>query len=158
MRRARIEYVASGSAISGTVTFPGGPAQPFTSAAELERCLGQGAQALLLVRSPEPASIAGQDDLARLSETELEIVNRAVAGDSNREIADALFYSVKSVEAYLTRIYRRLGIEGRDGLAAATEDLEPSEADRALVLGGAGAPAASTAPAIKTVVVELYVA
>jgi hypothetical protein len=52
----------------------------------------------------------------------------ALAGASNREIAIALCYSVKSVEAYLTRVYRRLGIEGRSGLPAVAdefEDLEP---------------------------------
>ena len=91
-------------------------------------------------------SLARSDDdgLARLSPTERAIARQALAGDSNREIADALFYSVKSVEAYLTRVYRRLGIEGRSGLpivAEALEDLEPRDrrpsASRA---GAAGRP------------------
>ena len=37
----------------------------------------------------------------------------AAGGASNRDIAADTFYSVKSVEAYLTRVYRKLGVSGR---------------------------------------------
>ena len=40
-------------------------------------------------------------------------------GDSNREVADALFVSVRAVEANLTRIYAKLGIRGRAELMRA---------------------------------------
>jgi DNA-binding CsgD family transcriptional regulator len=163
MRRARIEYCVEGSMIMGTVTFPGRPSQRFTSADELERCLGRGAGGLVLVDSShhDPDDDA---DLTALSATEQAIAQRAAAGASNREIADAMYYSVKSVEAYLTRIYRRLGIEGREGLHSLVpaEDLAPPEADHHLVSGGAAGgggsvdePAQSGA---QTVVIELFVA
>ncbi len=161
MRRARIEYVLQGSVISGTVTFPGRPSQRFESAPELERCLGRGAGGLVLVDASH-ATADAEADLTALSPTEQAIAQRAAAGASNREIADSLYYSVKSVEAYLTRIYRRLGIEGRDGLNAIVkaEDLEPPEADHELIGGGAagaGSSGAAPEPGAQAVVVELFV-
>lgn len=163
MRRARIEYVVHGSVISGTVTFPGRPSQSFATADELERCLGRGAGGLVLVDATH-GTPDDQADLTALSPTEQSIAQRAAAGDSNREIADALYYSVKSVEAYLTRIYRRLGIEGREGLNAIVraEDLAPPDADRDLVggggLGGGPVGPGAPAPSPQPVVVELFVA
>ena len=41
------------------------------------------------------------------------------AGGTNREVADALFVSVHTVEANLKRIYRKLGIRSRTELASA---------------------------------------
>lgn len=162
MRRARIEYIVEGSAITGTLTFPGRPSQRFNSADELERCLGRGAGGLVLVDATQHEA-EDDADLTALSATEQAIAQKAASGASNREIADALFYSVKSVEAYLTRIYRRLGIEGREGLHSLVqaEDLEPPDSDRELVSGGAaggasGSEAAADAP--RAVVVELFVA
>ncbi len=40
------------------------------------------------------------------------------AGSTNREVADALFVSVHTVEANLKRIYRKLGIRSRTELAS----------------------------------------
>jgi len=163
MRRARIEYIVEGNVITGTLTFPGRPSQRFTSADELERCLGRGAGGLVLVDATQRAP-EDEADLTALSATEQAIAQRAAAGASNREIADSMYYSVKSVEAYLTRIYRRLGIEGREGLQSLVpaEDLEPPESDRELVGGGAVgggwvSDAGAQAPA-GAVVVELFVA
>ena len=39
------------------------------------------------------------------------------AGQTNPEIAATLYVSVKTVEANLTRIYRKLGLRGRVDLA-----------------------------------------
>ena len=39
-------------------------------------------------------------------------------GASNREIAERLYVSVKTVEATLTRIYRKLEVRSRTQLAA----------------------------------------
>ena len=39
------------------------------------------------------------------------------SGHSNPEIAATLYISVKTVEANLTRIYRKLGLRGRVDLA-----------------------------------------
>jgi hypothetical protein len=42
----------------------------------------------------------------------------AAAGAQNKEIAGALFISVKTVEANLSRVYTKLGIRSRTELAA----------------------------------------
>jgi DNA-binding CsgD family transcriptional regulator len=43
----------------------------------------------------------------------------AADGRSNREIAQALYVSHKTVEKHLTAAYRKLGVDGRDDLATA---------------------------------------
>jgi DNA-binding CsgD family transcriptional regulator len=45
----------------------------------------------------------------------------AKEGLTNREIAQALFLSPKTVEMHLSRIYRKLAIHGRVELTAAFE-------------------------------------
>jgi DNA-binding NarL/FixJ family response regulator len=55
----------------------------------------------------------------RLSATESEIVELVVAGRSNKEVAQALHLSPKTVEWNLSKIYRRLGVHSRTELAAA---------------------------------------
>ncbi|MHB8690416.1 MAG: helix-turn-helix domain-containing protein [Solirubrobacteraceae bacterium] len=54
-----------------------------------------------------------------LSQTERAVAEAAARGASNREIATSLFYSVKTIEAYLTRIYRKLDVGNRADMAAA---------------------------------------
>jgi len=53
-----------------------------------------------------------------LTATELQVAELAAAGRTNREMAQALFMSPKTVEANLTRIYRKLGIASRAELGA----------------------------------------
>ncbi len=62
------------------------------------------------------ASSSG-DTSGRLSPTESEIVNLVRVGRTNREVADALHLSPKTVEWNLTRIYRKLGVRSRTELA-----------------------------------------
>jgi len=64
----------------------------------------------------EPAAAPSE---ARLTGEELEIVRLVQRGARNREIADALFLSVRTVEQRLTRIYRTLGIASRAQLGSA---------------------------------------
>jgi DNA-binding CsgD family transcriptional regulator len=52
-----------------------------------------------------------------LSETERRVAEFAAEGLSNQEIAQRAFLSVKTVEANLTRVYRKLGIRSRAALA-----------------------------------------
>ena len=52
-----------------------------------------------------------------LTPTERRIAELVTAGQSNPEIAATLYISVKTVEANLTRIYRKLGYRGRVDLA-----------------------------------------
>jgi ATP/maltotriose-dependent transcriptional regulator MalT len=65
---------------------------------------------------------------APLTDTERRVAELAGAGQTNREIADALFMSVHTVEAHLTRIFRTLGVQSRTELARADLDAVPGAA------------------------------
>jgi DNA-binding CsgD family transcriptional regulator len=54
-----------------------------------------------------------------LTPSELRVARMAADGMSNREIAQALFVTRKTVEVHLTSAYRKLDIGGRRQLAAA---------------------------------------
>jgi DNA-binding CsgD family transcriptional regulator len=54
---------------------------------------------------------------AGLTPTERKVAELVAAGRTNREVAAELFLSVKTVEAYLTRIYREQGVRSRTELA-----------------------------------------
>jgi DNA-binding CsgD family transcriptional regulator len=54
---------------------------------------------------------------ARLTATEQRVAERVAKGASNKEVAAALFVSVKAVEATLTRVYAKLGVRSRAELA-----------------------------------------
>jgi DNA-binding CsgD family transcriptional regulator len=63
----------------------------------------------------------------RLSATEAEIVELVVAGRSNKEVAQALHLSPKTIEWNLSKIYGRLGVRSRTELAAARREAGPTE-------------------------------
>jgi DNA-binding CsgD family transcriptional regulator len=67
-----------------------------------------------------------------LTPAERRVVELVAAGRTNRETAQTLFMSVATVEAHLTRIYRKLGIRSRSELARLVADgvLLGSESDR----------------------------
>jgi DNA-binding CsgD family transcriptional regulator len=62
------------------------------------------------------AALSGLDGL--LTESEARVAAEVARGASNREIAERLYVSVKTVEATLTRIYRKLEVRSRTQLAA----------------------------------------
>jgi DNA-binding CsgD family transcriptional regulator/tetratricopeptide (TPR) repeat protein len=61
---------------------------------------------------------AGDDDGqgSAISAAEHRVVALAVAGYTNREIADHLFLTLSTVEQHLTRVYRKLKVSGRGQL------------------------------------------
>ncbi|MGM7442478.1 helix-turn-helix domain-containing protein, partial [Streptomyces tunisiensis] len=59
------------------------------------------------VPSATPAALDG------LASMERQVAALVMEGATNREIAGRLFISVKTVEATLTRVYRKLGIRSR---------------------------------------------
>jgi DNA-binding CsgD family transcriptional regulator len=65
----------------------------------------------------ELARIPQRQTDATLTPTEERIARLVGAGLSNKDIAERIFLSPKSVEANLTRIYRKLGVRSRSGLA-----------------------------------------
>jgi DNA-binding CsgD family transcriptional regulator len=60
-----------------------------------------------------------------LTATERRIASLIAEGLRNREIAQTLFVSPATVEAHLTRIYRKLGIRSRSELARLVSDRGP---------------------------------
>jgi DNA-binding CsgD family transcriptional regulator len=56
---------------------------------------------------------------ASLTPSERRIAELAATGHSNREIAQALFVTPKTVEYHLRNTYRKLDIEGRSRLVEA---------------------------------------
>ncbi|GLY50950.1 LuxR family transcriptional regulator [Lentzea sp. NBRC 102530] len=56
---------------------------------------------------------------AGLTESERRVAALAAEGKMNREIAAVLFVQLRTVEIHLTKVYRKLGIDGRDQLAPA---------------------------------------
>ncbi len=73
------------------------------------------ARAALDPARTEPAGEPGPAGL--LTDTEARVARAAAEGASNREIAERLYLSVKTVEATLTRIYRKLEVRSRTQLA-----------------------------------------
>ena len=73
-------------------------------------------------RTAEPAPKTRQP----LTPQELQIAQMAAAGLSNREIADRLFLSHRTVGAHLYRVFPKLGIVSRSELAQALGSIEPA--------------------------------
>lgn len=60
-----------------------------------------------------------------LTPTEERVARLAAAGRTNREIAETLFLSVRTVEGHLSHAYHKLGVRSRTELAVVIEDREP---------------------------------
>ena len=60
-----------------------------------------------------------------LTATEERVAGMAAAGRTNRQVAQALFLSPRTVEANLARVYRKLGVSSRAELGAAMARKEP---------------------------------
>jgi DNA-binding NarL/FixJ family response regulator len=61
--------------------------------------------------------ISGRRAESELTESEQRVAALAAEGRSNKEIAAALFTSVRTVESHLSDIYRKLGVRSRGELA-----------------------------------------
>ncbi|MEV6305297.1 AAA family ATPase [Actinoplanes sp. NPDC051861] len=104
--RRRRRYAAARMAIGAALAlFMAADARPWTE--ETERALAR-----------TEGSVAPDRGL---TSTELRIAQMVRDGASNREIANRLYLSVKTVEATLTRVYRKLGVRSRTQLALVAE-------------------------------------
>jgi DNA-binding NarL/FixJ family response regulator len=74
------------------------------------------AQALLAHPSGRETASAQHEQLAQLSDRELEVLRLIALGYSNKEIAEMLFLSVKTVETYKARLMEKLGLTTRAAL------------------------------------------
>lgn len=73
-------------------------------------------------RAAEPIKVPRQP----LSPQELQIAQMAAFGLSNREIADRMFLSHRTVGAHLYRVFPKLGIASRSDIAKALASMEPA--------------------------------
>jgi DNA-binding CsgD family transcriptional regulator len=76
------------------------------------------AHAALLASPTELASQPVTAGLkAKLSPAELRVAEAVTSGGTNRQVAETLFLSVKTVDFHLQQIYRKLGVRSRTELA-----------------------------------------
>jgi ATP/maltotriose-dependent transcriptional regulator MalT len=102
----------------------------------LDLAAGCGARALA-ARAREELITAGArprrerlSGVAALTASERRVANMAAAGMTNREIAQALFVTIKTVALHLTHVYEKLGIDGREGLPGVLHAPNPQGAGR----------------------------
>jgi two-component system response regulator NreC len=74
------------------------------------------AHAQSLLADPTPTPKQNDDALAQLSEREQETLKLIALGYSNKEIAEKLYLSVKTVETYKARIMEKLELSTRAAL------------------------------------------
>jgi DNA-binding CsgD family transcriptional regulator/tetratricopeptide (TPR) repeat protein len=80
------------------------------------------------VSGPLPTGAAPAPPPVVLTRVERQVTKLVASGATNREISRSLYVSVKTVEATLTRIYRKLGIRSRVDLARLFNQFEESAA------------------------------
>ncbi|MEV6021863.1 AAA family ATPase [Streptomyces sp. NPDC052036] len=111
-----LEEARAAYTLAGLRTHKPGPTSYDEAARLFRRC-----RAMPWLRQVETATVTGaaaQPPLAAaaldtLAATERQVAALVMEGATNREIAARLFISVKTVEATLTRVYRKLGIRSR---------------------------------------------
>ena len=74
-------------------------------------------------------STSAGSSLTALTEKEIEIIRYVATGRSNREIADKLAYSEKTVKNYLSIIFQKLGIRDRTQAHEPDEDRDHEDVD-----------------------------
>jgi DNA-binding NarL/FixJ family response regulator len=79
------------------------------------------AESELLATGARPRRIA-LTGLESLTPSERRVAELAAEGPTNREIAQALFVTPKTVEVHLSHAYRKLGITSRSQLAGVLEE------------------------------------
>ena len=123
---ARLEHAKALAALGSALRHARRPAEarePLREALELADACGAPALADE-VRSelyaagarPRTDAMAG---VAALTATERRVAELAAGGETNRDIAQALFVTPKTVEVHLSNAYRKLGIRSRRELSAA---------------------------------------
>jgi DNA-binding CsgD family transcriptional regulator len=102
---------------------PAAAREPLRQALDLARACGarplaQQAEHELRAAGARPRRdrITGRD---ALTGTELRVAHLAIEGMTNRQIAEALFVTKKTVESHLAHIYQKLGIQARNELQQA---------------------------------------
>ncbi len=90
-----------------------------------------GARAWSAKTAGELARIGGRVPAGdALTISERRVAHLVAEGRSNRQVADELFLSVKTVATHLTSVYAKLGVRSRTELARHLRDSEPHPGDR----------------------------
>jgi DNA-binding CsgD family transcriptional regulator len=87
------------------------------------------ATALLEQQGVQPDRAAGAPGITTLTPAERRVADLAVGGRTNRDIAETLFLTEKTVESHLTSAYRKLAIRSRTDLATALQHRGPHAAE-----------------------------
>ena len=113
-RRRRTRLLLGGCCVEPVIG-----AMPAASSRPLGRLLAAGhAGAGPSRRAPSwPASAAGRQPESELTPVEERIAALVAAGQTNKEVAGALFISVRTVEGHLGHVYQKLGVRSRTELA-----------------------------------------
>ena len=82
-----------------------------------EGALDAAAVAHVLAAQGVPSSLPGEASPAGLTNREIEVLRLIVREKTNREIADALFISPKTVGRHVENIYSKIGVSTRAGAA-----------------------------------------
>jgi DNA-binding CsgD family transcriptional regulator len=82
--------------------------------------LAEQARSEMLMAGARPRRDAARGRDA-LTASELRVARMAADGMPNREIAQGLFVTLRTVETHLTHVYRKLSIDSRDALAGVLE-------------------------------------
>ena len=106
LRRARRKAEARGPLRAALETFEAAGAEPWAARARDE-----------LRAAGESAPARGGRPLDRLTPQELQVARLVARGDSNRDVAAALFLSPRTVEYHLHKVFRKLGVHARAELA-----------------------------------------
>jgi DNA-binding CsgD family transcriptional regulator len=109
LRRLRRPVAARPPLLEALAMFESLGARPWAARAEIELA-ATGARA----RTVPDVTQAGLDSL---TPQEFQVAQFVAVGRNNVEVASSLFVSRKTVEAHLTRIYRKLGVRSRTELA-----------------------------------------
>ncbi|KPH98981.1 transcriptional regulator, LuxR family [Actinobacteria bacterium OK074] len=80
-------------------------------------CAAEGVRTRLAEAGGRPRPITGRPGDA-LTHSERRVAALAMEGRSNREIAEALYITRRTVELHLTHAYQKLGVNGREDLTA----------------------------------------
>ena len=123
---ARLELAKSFAALGSALRLarkPSDAREPLRRALELAQVCGATALAdharselYATGARPRKAALSGIDSLTT---SERRVATLAAEGRSNRDIAQALFVTPKTIEVHLSNTYRKLGIRSRRELAAA---------------------------------------
>ena len=100
---------------AGEAAVAAGQSLPLFEAVELAMSVAEAIQA-------DPIAAGGAAG-PRLDRREVEVLRMVATGQSDREIAEVLFISPRTVQAHLTSIYGKLDVKTRTAAAAAAHRL-----------------------------------